>query len=183
MASSFSVNNFRSQLTGDGARPSLFRVKVYAPSWVGLDSEKFSFLANGASLPSAPLGDRTIPYMGQDVKFAGDRTYPDYDIQVINDENFELRNAFERWNNAISQYSREDSVRLDGASSDPNSYTGTVIVEQLGKENVVLKTYELVNAWPALISQVALSWYSKDDIEEFFVSFRYDYFESKGSTT
>jgi len=182
MASPFSINTFRSKIGRDGARPSLFRIKVYAPTWVGLNPEKFSFLANGASLPSAPLGDRVLPYMGQDVKFAGDRIYPDYDIQVINDEDFEIRDAFERWNNAISQYSREDGVRIEGATSDPNSYTGRVIIEQLGKEKDVIKTYELFNAWPAIISPVSLSWYSKDDIEEFFVSFRYDWFESKGST-
>lgn len=178
------VNSFRSRLVGDGARPSLFRIKVYAPNWVGLDSENFSFLANAGSLPSSPLGERIISYMGQDIKLAGDRTFSDFDIQVINDENFSIRDAFERWSNGISQYTRESNVRVDGASADPNSYVGKIIVEQLGKDKeTAIKKYELMNAWPALISPIQIAWALRDEVEEFYVSFRYDYFISENSTT
>jgi hypothetical protein len=177
------VTAFRAQMKGGGARPSLFRIRVIAPSWVNFPVEKFTFLANAASLPGSQLGERIIPYMGQDIKFAGDRIYPDYVVQVVNDEDFSLRNAFEKWHNGISQYSREDAVRVDGASADPMSYTGKVFVDQYGKEGEVIKTYELRNAWPAFIGEIALAWAAKDDIESFSVSFRYDDYVSQGSTT
>ena len=61
------VQNFRSQLKGDGARPTLFRVKVSAPAWVGFPSEKMTFMATATRLPSATLGTNLVPFMGQDV--------------------------------------------------------------------------------------------------------------------
>jgi len=172
----FNISNFRAALNRDGARPSLFRVKCMAPSWVNLPLEKFTFLARAASIPSSQLGERQVDYFGQTIKLAGDRTYPDYEIQVINDESFDIHNAVERWHNGISQYSRTDAVRVDGALADPLSYTGTVIIEQFGKEGTIIKTYELINAWPGAISGIQLDWRDKDNIEEFSVSFKYDYF-------
>lgn len=177
------VTSFRSQFRGDGARPSLFRVRVTAPSWVNFPTEKFTFMANAASLPASQIGERIVPYMGQDVKFAGDRVYPDYDVTILNDEDFALRNAFEKWNNGISQFSRENSVRTDGATSDPISYVGTVYVDQIGKNGEVIHTYELKNAWPAYVAPVTLAWAAKDDIEQFNVSFRYDYIVSDNVTS
>lgn len=177
------VSSFRSQLKGDGARPSLFRVRCVAPIWVAFPTEKFTFLANAAELPSSQIGEKIVPYMGQDIKFAGDRTYPDYTITVMNDEDFAIRNALEKWNNGISQYSRTNAVRVDGATSDPTSYVGTMYVDQLGKNGEVIKTYSLINAWPAMISGIALAWGQKDDIEQFQVSFRYDTIVSEGVTT
>lgn len=176
------VQNFRSQLKGDGARPTLFRVKVAAPAWVGFPSEKMTFMATATRLPSATLGTNIVPFMGQDVKFAGDRTYPDWDVTIINDEDFAIRNAFERWNNGMSQYTRNDGVRVDGATSNPNSYIGTVVVEHLGKEGDVIKTYTLMNAWPNNISPINLSWAAKDSIENFYVVFSFDYFVSSDAT-
>jgi len=177
------VNSFRSNLQGGGARPSLFRVRCVAPSWVNFPIEKFTFAAQAASHPSSQIGERIIPYMGQDIKFAGDRIYPDYEIQIINDEDFSIRNAFEKWNNGISQFSRTDGVRTDGASSDPTSYEGTIFIDQLSKAGEVIKTYKLNHAWPAIVSGIGLQWGAKNDIEVFSVSFRYDDLESVGVTT
>lgn len=177
---SLSVTSFRSQLKGDGARPSLFRVRCIAPTWVNFPVEKFTFMANAAEHPSSQIGEKILVYQGQDVKFAGDRIYPDYTLNVLNDEDFSIRNAFEKWNNGISQFTRNDSVRVDGATSDPTSYVGVIYVDQLGKNGNVIKTYELQNAWPAIISGIQLAWAAKDDIEQFSVSFRYDYIVSEG---
>lgn len=177
------VQDFRSQLKGDGARPTLFQIIVAAPGWVGLDANKLSFFANAASLPSSPLGVVYEQYMGQDVKLPGDRTYPDWVVTVINDEDFAIRNALERWNNGMSQYTRTDGVRVDGATSNPNSYTGTIEVRQLSKDgSTVIKTYSLYNAWPNNISPINLAWAAKDQIESFQCVFSYDYFKSSEST-
>jgi hypothetical protein len=177
------VSSFRNQMKGGGARPSLFRVRCFAPNWVGFPVESFTFFANAASLPSSQIGEKIIPYMGQDIKFAGDRVYPDYVLTVLNDEDFAIRNAFEKWNNGISQFSRTDAVRVDGATADPASYIGKISIDQLGKGGEVIKTYSLLNAWPAYISEVQLAWAAKDDIEQFSVSFRYDSISSEGVTT
>jgi len=177
------VQSFRAQLKGDGARPSLFRIRCIAPNYLNFPIEKFTFMANAASLPSSQVGERIVPYMGQDIKIAGDRVYPDYEIQILNDEGFEIRSAFEAWSNSISQYTRNDAVRVDGATSDPLSYVGTIFVDQLGKNGSIIKTYKLYNAWPAFVSAVQLAWAAKDDIETFSVSIRYDWLESVGTTS
>jgi len=177
---SLNVTDFRGQFRGGGARPSLFRIRCIAPGYVNFPVEKFTFMANAASIPGAQLGERMVGYMGQDVKLAGDRIYPDYQTQIMNDEDFAIRDAIERWNNSISQYSRDEAVRVDGATSDPSSYVGKIYVDQMGKDGNVIKTYGLVNAWPAIIGEIGLAWTQKDDIEVFTVSWRYDYIENNG---
>jgi hypothetical protein len=45
-----------------------------------------------------------VQYFGRELKFAGNRTFSDWTITVINDEDFTVRNAFERWMNGLNSY-------------------------------------------------------------------------------
>ena len=61
----FSINNFRAQLQGQGARPNLFEVTVPFPGAVnpGEAGQKMTFMCKGAQIPSADLGMVTVPYL------------------------------------------------------------------------------------------------------------------------
>ena len=96
----FNVNQFRTSLTGDGARPNLFEVRLTFPNYASLGaaaSAKSSFMVKTAALPGSTVGMVTVPYFGREVKVAGNRTFADWSVTVINDEDFLIRNAMESW--------------------------------------------------------------------------------------
>ena len=53
-----------------------------------------------------------------------------------------------------------------------------MIVEQLGKDGAVTKTYTIRGGYPVNISQIDLSYDTNDAIEEFTVEIAYQYWES-----
>ena len=65
---SFNVNEFRAQLTGGGARPSLFRVQITNPITAVADF-KATFMIKAASLPAFNVGQYEVPYMGRKIKY------------------------------------------------------------------------------------------------------------------
>jgi len=177
----FSVDTFRSEMSGGGARPSLFDILLTAPAWVGFPSSQFPFKAKASSIPASTIGEKTVSYFGHDVKFAGDRTFADWTITVYNDEDFAIRDAFERWLDGMDRHSQEGSVRGE-ASSNPASYVGSALVQQYGKGGSVLKSYEFINLWPKEIGEITLDWDTKDDIETFDVTLSYDYYRARTTT-
>ena len=85
----FNVSTFSSQgLQYGGARASLFQVEVSLPSEVdGADAEnQIRFLCKAASLPSSVIGQVEVPYFGRKIKMAGNRTFENWTITIMNDE-------------------------------------------------------------------------------------------------
>lgn len=176
---SLNINEFRSALRGDGARPTLFEIKVSFPTTLGqaFPTQDMKLFAKASTLPTSTVGSIIVPYQGRQIKVAGDRVYDDWNVTIINDETFSIRNAFEFWNNAMDQHTTESGKkRVNGASARPDSYVANVTITQLGKQGNKIKEYTLVNAFPYLIGQIDLSFESNDAIEEFDVTFAYDYF-------
>ena len=114
----FNVNQFRSQLTGDGARPNLFECTLTFPVLassggaaspgaiqdnVGL-TEKFTFMARAAQLPGSTVNQIPVNYFGRELKFSGNRTFPEWTVTIINDEDFKLRDAFEKWMHGLNSH-------------------------------------------------------------------------------
>ena len=197
MAETRTLSQFKSKLAGGGARPNLFEISIptfptaIAEAWSpGDDNENgmFKFLAKATSLPASNLGSIEIPFRGRTLKVAGDRTFDDWTVTIINDEDFKLRTAFERWSNVIS--------RLDDATgvTNPSSYMTDGFVQQLGRgptantgsndggETSVLRTYKFFDVFPVTVAEIALSYDTTDTLEEFDVTFRYQYFTIGNST-
>lgn len=176
----FDVNKFRSALKGDGARPTLFEVTVFFPDALGggFPTPQLTMMAKSATLPGSTIGVIEVPYFGRKIKVAGDRTFDDWTVTIINDEDFNIRNAFEFWQNAMDQYTTNaDMKRVNGASADPRSYVADIKIDQFGKMGgVPIKTYYLRNAFPNQVGQIDVSWENNDQIEEFDVTFSMDYF-------
>ena len=87
----FNVNDFRAQMTGDGARPNLFEVSMPFPAFSapGNAQTKLTFMCKTAQLPGSTLGVVPVQYFGRELKFVGNRTFADWTITIINDEDFE----------------------------------------------------------------------------------------------
>ncbi len=191
MAETRTLSQFKSKLIGGGTRPNLFEVSIptfpsaISEAWsAGDDSENgiFKFLCKASILPASNLGSIEIPFRGRTLKVAGDRTFDDWTVTIINDEDFKLRTAFERWSNVMS--------RLDDATgvTNPTSYMTDGYVQQLGRgsqvgaasndggESSVLRSYKFFDVFPITVGEIALSYDTTDALEEFDVTFRYQYF-------
>lgn len=178
----FQISDFTQRLTGDGARPNLFQVVM--SNIPGITGNKLSFMAKSAQLPGSTIGTVPMYYFGREMKFAGNRTFADWTITVINDEDFMIRNAFEKWMNAIN--SNESNVRGNpgvSISATGQNYTTDAQVFQYGKAgptsanaaNGAIKGYNFVGMFPVDLSPIDLDWASNDSIEEFSVTFSYQY--------
>ena len=173
MAETRTLSKFKSKLIGGGTRPNLFEVSIptfpsaISEAWAaGDDSENgiFKFLCKASVLPASNLGSIEIPFRGRTLKVAGDRTFDDWTVTIINDEDFKLRTAFERWSNVMS--------RLDDATgvTSPTSYMTDGYVQQLGRgsqvgaasndggESSVLRSYKFFDVFPVTVGEIALSY-------------------------
>ena len=174
-----SISQFKSSLIGGGARPNLFEVELTTlPAGISWNAENFRFMAKAAALPAQNIAAIDVPFRGRIFKVAGDRTIDTWTVTIINDESFELRNAFEQWTEVIA--------KLDNnlGATDPSAYMTNAKVFQLGRgssksskdstgsQNAVLKEYEFVDIFPTTISEIALSYDTGDTIEEFDVEFQ-----------
>lgn len=166
------IEDFKSKLTGGGARPNLFRVTLAWPGASGYDQEKTSFLIKGATLPSSIIGTIPLKFRGRELKIAGDRTFETWTITIINDNDMTIRNAFESWMNLINAHSANVSA-YTGANA--LQYGAQMQVEQLDRAENVTKQYTFVDAYPINIAAIDLNYDTTDAIEEFTVEMNYQY--------
>lgn len=166
------VDDFKSKLVGGGARPNLFKATINFPAYAGGDVELTSFLVKAAALPASTVGTINVPFRGRQVLIAGDRTFEPWTITVINDTDFKVRNAFERWMNGINQHNANTGL------TNPVDYQADMQVAQLDKAGNEVKVYNFRGTFPSSVSSIELSYESGDQIEEFQVELQVQYWES-----
>ena len=149
----FNINEIKSQLALGGARPSLFQVTLTNP-------------VNAA-------------YFGRKVKIAGDRTFAEWTVTLIQDEDMIIRNSMEQWSNSIN--SHLGNLR-SFATASPTLYKANASVTHFGKTGLPLRTYTFNGLFPTEVSPIDLDWNTTDTLEEFTVTFQYDYWEVAGIT-
>jgi hypothetical protein len=167
------ITEFKGALIGDGARPNLFQVTIDNPV-SSIAKDKIPFMVTGAEIPAATLGEIQQFYPGRAVKYAGDRTYADWTVTIINDEDFLIREAMERWNNAINGHRSNARNRAFALAAQ---YKTSATVTQLSKTGLPLRTYAFEGIYPKEISNITLDWGGNDSIETFTVTFSYDLWE------
>jgi hypothetical protein len=173
------ISNFKTAMSGGGARPNLFEVEITTlPGGIAWDSSNFKFMCKAAQLPGQTIASIDVPFRGRTFKVAGDRTIDAWTVTIINDENFVYRNAFESWTELIANLDTNLGATL------PDAYMRNARVYQLGRgsrisstddtgsENVVLKEYEFIDIFPTSVSPIDLSYDSSNAIEEFTVEFQ-----------
>jgi len=166
------VDDFKSKLKGGGARPNLFNCKLNFPAFALGDAELTSFMVKGAQLPSSNVTPITVPFRGRQLKIAGDRTFEEWTVTVINDTGFEVRNAMERWMNGMNAHSANTGL------TNPVDYEADLVVDQLNKDGTIAKTYNFRGCFPTGLSPIDLSYASENEIERFTVEFQVQYWEA-----
>jgi len=171
----FNINTFKEAgLVYGGARPSLFNIYLTVPAGIGIDNvsvQKFSFVARAAELPASEIGSFEVPYFGRTIKLAGERTFGAWSTTIMNDEDFAVRAMFELWSNAINRM----VANVRDPSLNAEQYKTDLEVIQYGKDGTLLRSYAIVGAFPTSVGNIALDWSSTGAVEEFSVSFNYDY--------
>ena len=99
-----SIDDFKSNLIGGGARANQYRVVMTTPTTIttGLDAVRTQFLVKATSLPGQTIPEVAVNFRGRQLFLAGDRTFETWTTTIINDTDFMVRNAIERWMNGIN---------------------------------------------------------------------------------
>lgn len=187
---SFNIQDFRSNgLKLGGARPSLFEVTMILPPGIGQPSAatRIPFLVRAAQIPAATVDPIEVPYFGRKIKYAGDRTFADWTVTVMNDEDFQLRSMFENWSNKINSLVGNVSTLPPTVGA---GYKATAFVKQYGRtagnENGpanIIRSYKFDGIFPTTIDAIALDWDNTNAIETFDVTFAYDWWEPANGLT
>ena len=159
------IDQFKAQLIGGGPRANRF--KVFIPR----SGNKIEFLCKAANIPAGTLGEVVVPFRGHNLKLAGERTFEDWQITVINDVEFSVRSGLEAW--------QEEIQAMDsGIGSTSTDYLiSRAFVEQLNKDDSVLARYEFFNMFPKNLGAIELSYDTVDALEEFTVDFTFSHWE------
>ena len=169
------ITGFKSKLAGGGTRPNLFEVEIAFPEQLAIDNdvkEKSRFLVKAAALPASNITPVEVNFRGRILKIAGERTFDTWTVTVINDLDFGIRSAFEKWMNLINKM--EDAT----GTVNPADYQPDAYVHQLDRDGSTLRTYKFHDVFPTNISAVDLSYETVDSVEEFTVEFQVQWWEA-----
>ena len=169
------VDDFKSKLVGGGARSNLFKVTLNFPTYAQGDVELSSFMCKGSQLPASTVAKIEVPFRGRNLSIAGDRSFADWTVTIINDTGMEVRKSFERWMDGMAGHT------VNTGLVNPSDYKAGGIVEQLDKDGSVIKKYDFRGVFPTELAAIELD-YGTEGIQEFGVTFGYDYWESDTTT-
>ena len=179
------ITDFRSKLTGGGARSNLFEVSIPDfPTANNIGERDIEFLVKAAEIPAANLGNIPVPFRGRVLPVAGDRTFDPWTVTIINDTNFHIRDAMERWSDFIND------LQTAQGEVNPENYQKVGFVKQLSRKGSgadsgvdILREYKFTGIYPNVVSSIPLDYGATDQIEEFQVTFNYLFWEVIGGTT
>jgi hypothetical protein len=165
------INAFKTQLLNGGARPNQFRITLGWPAGVGSPGGEHNILVTSAALPASNVNPTIVSYRGREIKFAGERTFDPWTVSIMNDTKLTLRSYFEKWSSLMNEYVN------NGGTTAPGGYMADLICEQLDRNDAVIRTYKIQNAFPTTVSEISLAYNANDTISEFNVTFNYSHFE------
>ena len=159
------IDEFKSQLIAGGVRSNRF--KVYIPRM----GENIEFMCKTAAIPGSTLPVVEVPFRGHRLKIAGDRTFEDWTVTIINDTSFTARTAVEQWMLSIQD--------LDSGvgATDLDYLVSRATISQLNRDDSVIASYELFNMYPQTLNNIELSYDTSDEIQTFDVTFSYSHWE------
>ena len=165
------IDNFKSALSHGGARPSLFKFDITTMGLTGAGGvTDINLYCNVSAIPPLTVTPIEKQYFGRTVKIPGDIVYGDLATTVLNAEDYSIRNAIEAWMDHIN--SHKENKGISGNSTWVTDGTLT----QYGKEGSALQTYKFFDAWPMTLTEIALSYDTASDLEQFDVTWAYNYY-------
>ena len=170
----FNINEFKSQLTGGGARGNLFQVQILNPVDPVADF-KIPFMVKAAAIPASTIASFGASYFGREAKYAGERSFEPWTVTIINDEDYQIRNAMEAWSNSISSH-------VSNVKGLPQDYKSDALITHYSKNGDPLRTYKFEGLFPTSITAMDMSWDASTTVQDFQVTFDYDLWTVEGNT-
>ncbi len=172
------INDFKSRLRGGGARANQFKVTLPFPGYaaVGGETSDMAFLCTATSTPASTVAEVAIPFRGRSLYVAGDRTFATWTTTVLNDTDFKIYRAVERWLNGINNMSDNEGI------ANPSDYQVDAFVDHLDRNGSTLKSWTFRGLFPTALPGIALNYGTNDAVETFDVTWRYQYFETDTTT-
>ena len=169
-----SLSNFKSALQYGGARPSLFDFQVYDVGITGVSLTNTPLYCNVSSIPPLTVTPIEKQYFGRTVKIPGDIVYGDLATTVLNAEDYSIRNAIEAWMDHINSHKENKGI------SDNTSWVTDGTLTQYGKDGDAVVAWEFIDMWPQTVAELPLSYDTASDIEQFDVTWAYNYYQMSG---
>tara|TARA_R110001592_G_scaffold40578_7_gene133115 strand:+ start:1865 stop:2392 length:528 start_codon:yes stop_codon:yes gene_type:complete len=167
------LNTFVQRLAGGGARANQYEVSITGGPIATTDL--FTFLCRSAQIPSQTIGEVPVPYRGRNIYVAGERVFDPWTVTVFSDAAWSIRGQMEQWSNLIQNMGAENM----GATS-PEQYYGEGMVRQMDRNEGTINTYRLYQIWPQVVDPIDLAYDSNDVVEEFGITWRFNYMTSSG---
>ena len=171
-----SIDDFKANLIGGGARANQFKVTITPPTGIatGLDVRRSSFLCRASALPGQTLNPIIIPFRGRQIFIAGDRTFDAWTTTVFSDAAWTIRGQLEQWSELM-----QDMGEFSTGASNPSVYYGEAKVTQMDRNDKPINTYTLYQLWPQTIDPIDLAYDTNDAVMEFGVTWRFNYMNSQ----
>jgi hypothetical protein len=172
------ISDFVSKLKGGGARANQFKVTMPFPGFaaVGGETESMAFLCSATTLPASTVGEVIVPFRGRNIYMAGDREFEQWSTTIINDTDFLIRNAIERWSNGMNNMSDNEGL------VNPVDYQVDAFVDHLDRNGNTIKSYTFRGMFPVSVGSIALTYDPATALETFDCTWRYQYWESNTTT-
>ena len=147
------INDFKARLKGGGARANQFKVTMPFPGFsaVGGETSDLAFLCQSTTIPGQTISAIAVPFRGRVLQIAGDRTFNPWSMTIMNDTDFKIYRAFERWLNGINNMTDNEGM------TNPVDYQVDVFIDHLDRNGATLKSYTLRGAFPTSITDIDLS--------------------------
>ena len=151
--------------------PAIFNILPLKLTSIGVILDAGS----AAALPASNVAPIEVPFRGRVLKIAGDRTFDTWSITVLNDTDFAIRSAFEKWMNTINR------VSDNTGTTDPADYQADAYVYQLDRSGDTLRKYHFYDVFPSQVAPIELS-YDAAGIQEFTVELQVQWWEAVRGT-
>ena len=181
----FNISKFKGALTGGGARPSLFEFTVTGlPTDVGTGVDNINFYCQVSALPPLTVTPIEKMYFGRTVKIPGDIVFGDLSTTIYQTESGTERLGIEKWMDLINGHVSNLSSLEESTVDFMGKYSATGTLTQYAKDGTsTLSTVTFVDLWPQAVTEIALSYDTASDLEQFDVTWSYNHYSTKIGTT
>ena len=181
-AADFRVSKLKGALAKGWARPSLFKFTV---TGAPVTLTNMEYLCQVSALPPLTVTPIEKMYYGRTVKIPGDIVFGDLTTTIYQTEDGTERFNLESWMDQINGHVENLSSLEDSTSNFMGKYSATGKLFQYAKDGTTtLSEVEFVDMWPQTVAEIALSYDTASDLEQFDVTWSYNHYNvTVGSTT
>ena len=177
----FNISKFKGALKGGGARPSLFKFTVTGSPVTLTNLEYFCQVS---ALPPLTVTPIEKMYFGRTVKIPGDIVFGDLTTTIYQTEDGTERFNLESWMDQINGHVDNVSSLEEETTNFMGKYSGVGTLFQYAKDGTTtLSEIKFVDMWPQSVTEIALSYDTASDLEQFDVTWSYNHYDVKIGTT